>query len=628
MKIKAFILSAGLGERLRPITEELPKPLLPVFGKSILERIIERLSVLKLDGIGINLHYMKDMIEKRLRGKNLLHNITIFYEKNILGTGGGIKNAEEFLKDNIFIVHNGDIISDINLQSLIDEHISNGCIATLAINSEPEYRNIIIDKNGYLSDIRKPSPEEEAFTFTGIAIYSPRIFRYIPDGNSSIINAWLNAIKDGERIKTLDVSKYFWADTGTPLTYAKTLIELLKKNGETLYISPRARIDGEVDGYAVIEGDSVIKKGSCIKDCIILKGEVHGRYEDAIIYGERIIRLQDHSIHGVKKDEPVLIGTGGSQRRYYRIRRNNKTVVEMRCTKDDPDFSRYINYSFFFRRHSIPVAQIISIEEDNKSAILEDLGDMTLYSYLKLRPSIEKIIEIYKKAVDILITMHHHLIRYIDECPLLRERIFDYEHLRWESRYFIERFINDILQIYPENQRELDDEFHKLAMKVDSFPKRVIHRDFQSQNIMLRGKDVFIIDFQGARLGPPSYDIASLLWDPYTRLDDSIREKILNHYIEKMETIDKEFRKDEFLESLIYTKIQRHMQALGAYGFLSSVRGKKYFLKFVPYSMKLLEEDLKDREIEFPSLYELILKGIERLNKTDITEAVTSFINP
>ncbi len=627
MKIKAFILSAGLGERLRPITDDLPKPLLPVFGKSILERIIERLSAIKFDGIGMNLHYMKDMIEERLREKNLLNNITIFYEKDILGTGGGIKNAEEFLNDSIFIVHNGDIISDISIRSLIDEHISNRCIATLAVNREPEYRNIIIRNNGYLSDIRKPSPEESAFTFTGIAIYSPRILRYIPDGNSSIINAWLNAIKNGERIKTFDVSGYFWADLGTPLTYAKTLIELLKRNGETVYISPCARIDGEVDGYAVIEGDSVIKKASYVKDCIILKGDILGRYEDAIVSGEKIIRLENYSIHGVKKDEPILLGTGGSDRRYYRIRRDNKTLIEMRCKKDDPDFSRYINYSLFFRRHSIPVAEIISIEEDNKIAIFEDLGDILLYSYLKLRPAAEKIIEIYRKTVDILIIMHHHLTKYTDECPMLKERTFDYEHLRWESRYFIERFIRDILGIH-HDKRELDDEFHKLAMKVNSFPKRVIHRDFQSQNIMLRDKKVFIIDFQGARLGPPSYDIASLLWDPYTRLDDSIRKEILKYYIESMETLDGEFKKDEFLESLIYTKIQRHMQALGAYGFLSSVKGKKYFLKFVPYTMKLLEEDIRDTDGQFPYLYELVLEGIERLNRTDITDAVTSLINP
>ena len=198
----------------------------------------------------------------------------------------------------------------------------------------------------------------------------------------------------------------------------------------------------------------------------------------------------------------LLIGTGGSDRKYYRIKRNGTTEVLMQCSTSDPDFQRHLEYTQFFQKYSIPVPKLLHVETEKTSAMFEDLGDLSLYSYLKCPRKQEEIEEMYKRVIDILILMHTAVTEHITECPLLQNRVFDYEHLRWETSYFIERFVEGIRDIRLKNLSALNNEFHRLALNVDSFPKTVIHRDFQSQNIMIaKGGIPRVVDYQGARDG-------------------------------------------------------------------------------------------------------------------------------
>jgi len=113
-----------------------------------------------------------------------------------------------------------------------------------------------------------------------------------------------------------------------------------------------------------------------------------------------------------------------------------------------------------------------------------------------------------------------------------------------------------------------------------------------------------VLDYQGARIGPPAYDVVSLLWDPYYRLEDSVRDRLLTYYISKVN--DKTSFETEFRATLLPCRLQRHMQALGAYSFLSSVKGKKYFLKYIPESLRLLREDVSVANNEYPALKDLV----------------------
>ena len=146
----------------------------------------------------------------------------------------------------------------------------------------------------------------------------------------------------------------------------------------------------------------------------------------------------------------------------------------------------------------------------------------------------------------------------------------------------------------------IEEELHRLAVTVNSFTKAIVHRDFQSQNIMImNGRTPRIIDYQGARIGPPAYDVASILWDPYYRLEDELREQLLDYYMNRLSKV-------EPLNTILPCRLQRHMQALGAYGYLSMVKGKKYFLKHIPEALRLLKEESALTKDEYPELNRLV----------------------
>jgi aminoglycoside/choline kinase family phosphotransferase len=281
----------------------------------------------------------------------------------------------------------------------------------------------------------------------------------------------------------------------------------------------------------------------------------------------------------------------------------------VRFSRGDEDFDRHLAYTDFFRKCGIPVPGLLKADPGKKEAEFEDLGDLSLYGWSKcIRPE-QEMEAMYAKVIDIAVLIHTAATLHATECPLITERIFDYDHLRWETAYFVENCVSRIRDIRSEDTSRLEQEFHRLAVRVDSFPKMVIHRDLQSQNLMVtRGGIPRLIDYQGARLGPPAYDMASLLWDPYYRLEGRLRERLLSYYIARMKEKNVAgFDEGAFRDSLLPCRLQRHMQALGAYGFLSSVKGKKYFLKHMDEGLKLLKEETFMVKDEFPALYELAL---------------------
>ncbi|HIJ60588.1 MAG TPA: phosphotransferase, partial [Nitrospirae bacterium] len=147
-----------------------------------------------------------------------------------------------------------------------------------------------------------------------------------------------------------------------------------------------------------------------------------------------------------------------------------------------------------------------------------------------------------------------------------------------------------------------------LALIASGFKQTIIHRDLQSQNIIIRnGQTPFLIDYQGARLAPPAYDSASLFYDPYVEIDYTLRERLWNLYCTRL--LDKlDIKKDELEESFIICKLQRLMQALGAYSYISYIKGKKFFEKHIPSAIKLLNVTINQTNLNLPILFSTIKK--------------------
>ncbi len=366
--INIFLPAAGLGERLRPITNHLPKPLLPVLGKPLIEIILERLTPVCDGKIGINLHYKPELLRNWASASVYADRIQFFPEDPILGTGGALKNAEKFLSTGPFLVHNSDILLDIDFEQLIETHLSSGNIATLVTHRHPKYSNVVVDENDLLLDVENPGESRpdpntiaKKVAYTGIGVYSPEILQFLPPGVSHMTVAWIAAAKAGHRVQTFDVTGAYWNDIGTPASYVAGVLDALRENGETVYLSPTAKC-GKIgmDGYVVIESGSEVRDGARLRNCIVMPGaRVSGRHENRIIGPDYAIDLRETemqpSIHAreqkkVALNDPlfaayfgleekifknsqdeltdaVLIGLGGSDRRYFRVRNDGKKAV-------------------------------------------------------------------------------------------------------------------------------------------------------------------------------------------------------------------------------------------------------------------------------------------------------------
>ncbi len=618
--IRCFVPAAGFGERMRPISDYLPKPLLPVLGKPVLGHVLEkltRLSGLPAHHIGINLHHKKEPIIEWLKKSPYKSKVLFFPEDPILDTGGALKNAESFLSEcDVFLVHNADILADFDLTKLLEHHYSSGNILTLAVHDCTRFNTVAVDSNGSLKGVAgkaylSVTAKERLVAYTGIAVYDRAFLKFLPVGKSSVVDAWLDAAASGFRTGTMDVTGSYWTDVGTPAAYASAVINALRVDGETLYFNTGAAgcADALFSGYNSVEKGCSIKRGVSLRNCIMLPGSMpaQGSYENCIIGPDFVLPFVETGTEASSGEGGMLIGIGGSDRKYLRVQREGKTAVLMQCAGGDPDFTRHIEYTRFFRKFGLPVPGLISVETEKAIALFEDLGDMSLYSWLKCPRDSSQVERLYRGALDILVMLHGTITDHVAECPLLANRFFDYDHLRWETAYFIERFVQGARGVAIDNSHLVEDEFNRLALEVDSVPKAVIHRDFQSQNIMVvQPETPRLIDYQGARMAPPAYDVVSLLWDPYFRLDDAMRTRLVEYYIDRMHAGDTGFDVEKFRAALLPCRLQRHMQALGAYGFLSSVKGKKYFLKHVPEALRMLREETALARDEYPALYTLV----------------------
>jgi mannose-1-phosphate guanylyltransferase len=305
--IQAFILAAGYGERLRPITDFIPKPLLPILGKPVIELVFDRLSQIPVKSFGINLHHKSEMLMQWAASSPHAGEIELFNEMAILGTGGALSNARAFLGRSTFIVHNSDIFSDISLERLVEEHFSSGNFVTLAVHDYEKFNNLLIGSAGILRDVGKSVTGGDSrlckMAFTGIAVYSPEFLGLLPEGNSSVVDAWLMALSSGRKIGTVDFSGCSWSDIGTPASYASAVFEALQRDGETLYVHPSADCgNAQIEGKAVFEAGSAAGPGACLKNCIVLPAvqlPAGSRLEDAIAVADYTIsfKASQHIAH-------------------------------------------------------------------------------------------------------------------------------------------------------------------------------------------------------------------------------------------------------------------------------------------------------------------------------------------
>ena len=237
--MKAMVLAAGLGTRLRPLTNDRPKALVEVCGRTLLEITLARLRDFGIRDVIVNVHHYADMVIDRVKSaSNFGMHIEFSREDVLLDTGGGLKKAAWFFsesgdrsasanKNEPFILHNVDVISTIDLQRMVEAHKNNKALATLAVQDRKTSRYLIFDEQLQLcgrrlikeekTEIVRPAQNMTELAFAGIHVISPRIFPLLTeDGVFSIIPAYLRLAAQGENIQAFRADEYYWRDLGKP----------------------------------------------------------------------------------------------------------------------------------------------------------------------------------------------------------------------------------------------------------------------------------------------------------------------------------------------------------------------------------------------------------------------------
>ena len=231
--MKAMILAAGLGTRLRPLTDDRPKALVEVGGYTLLEITLRRLRQFGVREVIVNVHHFADMVGDYLKKHdNFDMRIEISCEEVLLDTGGALKKAAWFFlegskhADEPFILHNVDVLSTIELARMVEFHRQNQALATLAVQERETSRYLLFDERNRLCGRKEAreraaetvrTPETQALAFSGVHVMSPRLLSKLTEcGVFSIITSYLRLAGEGEKIVGFRADEYYWRDLGTP----------------------------------------------------------------------------------------------------------------------------------------------------------------------------------------------------------------------------------------------------------------------------------------------------------------------------------------------------------------------------------------------------------------------------
>ena len=576
-----MILAAGLGTRLLPFTKNTPKALFTVSQRPLLDIMIRSLIRAGCESIIINTHHLSQKIESFLAEQSYTIPVITRYEPLLLGTGGAIKNVADFWDDRPFLVVNSDITTDIDMEKVYRYHLAHHQPATMVLHDEPQINSVWVGKDDSVIsfDDRKTIAgfkAEKRLTFTGIQVLDPEILSFIPKNTFfSIIDAHRKLMLAGRKIKVYYSKHNYWKDIGTPERYKEAVYEVMapqgfKKTGSGHRVHDIRRVCLKGDGSDRIWYRLTAESGSG-------KGiGVNSQETTEKVTADRSLVMVDH---GIK--------------------------IQSTATEIDA----FVAIGRHLHNKAIPVPEIYLYDTFSGWVVMEDLGDLNLQEIVKKTGSLSQILHYYQSVIDLLVKMSITAAKGFDPSWTYQTACYDKDLiLEKECRYFVDFFLREYLGLDP-NFEDLKKEFISLADKALEFSVNgFMHRDMQSRNIMIKNKNYYFIDFQGGRIGPIQYDLASLLIDPYVALPFPLKVQLLNYCIDRLSAFTR-FKKNTFKTCFKFCSITRNLQILGAFGYLSRIKQKSYFAKYIPTALTTLKQNLMTLEgVEFPKLKGIVEK--------------------
>ncbi len=291
------------------------------------------------------------------------------------------------------------------------------------------------------------------------------------------------------------------------------------------------------------------------------------------------------------------IEKGGSSRHFYRVSSPERSVILVRDLGEKEENRHYASLAEFLSSHGVPVPRVLAHSETEGLLWLEDLGEQDLWATRNDPWEVRR--PLYESVLHGISLLHRIPSHALDVEDLHLQLAFDERLYRWEQEYFTEHCLGGIFDL-PEPERAsllCSEPMRRLAAGLASMPRQLVHRDFQSQNILIRNGEAVFIDFQGMRPGLAPYDLASLLCDPYVEISPEERTHLLEYYKNILKESGSPTGGD-FDRVFWQCAAQRLMQALGAYGNLSLNLGKPHFRSHVAPALLRLREALSNLHSE------------------------------
>jgi mannose-1-phosphate guanylyltransferase len=281
---KAFVLGAGLGTRLRPLTDVLPKPLLPIFGKPLITFALDHLAQLGIDKVWINTHQLQQKFKALVCDRHD-QTVELVFEPQLLETGGGIKNLESKLGGGTFIVYSGDILTDVAVERLLEAHFGQQNDVTLALRSTGISSAVRwCSKSGRILELSGSMRSDDRYDFAGISIWNPSVFARIPERTKiSFVPILADWVKEGGKIGGVLLEENYWFNVGRRDDYLRLhqiiasqrwLPRYVRNLAWPVRIEPSANVSpkSRIVGASYVGEDCQIAGGVLIEDSILLPG--------------------------------------------------------------------------------------------------------------------------------------------------------------------------------------------------------------------------------------------------------------------------------------------------------------------------------------------------------------------
>jgi len=633
---KAFILAAGFGTRMMPLTSTCPKPLIPLWNVPIMQRTIILLRSWGVKEIVINCHHRRADIAafcEQLSFRDITFHLS--HEETILGTGGALRHARHYFDSNeLFWLINADIAATLDPTPLLTSFQCRQPLASLWVHTEKGPRTVEV-ANNCVKTFRSANPATgKTVTFCGLHLLTMDLLNYLPEkGFCSIIAGYEKAMKSGKIITASHLPDTYWADIGTPGQYLEAHREILyayrkKDPGQSLYDSSNdARLHNlkrtkhlTASGFVAVAPSFRCGRDVLLNDSIMWDGTYvcAGKQVSSSIVAEGATVYQKSCAADSRFTTPehvlnrrelstarTLFGTQrfcvehlpprGSDRKFMRLSSARKSCILIRYDDSQRrENAKYAALCKWLSHRNIPVPKILSSSQKNRTIFMQDAGwqDLTDLVHQKRKSA---ILSCYQQAIDTLVLLQTRCTQDIKRSRLILEPPFSSALYRWEHDLFIREFLQPRLDLSCAQERGLRNELEQISQLLLEQPYVLVHRDLQSSNILINQQRIALIDFQGMRMGAAAYDLASLLFDPYVSLTAKIQHHLLAYYNEHIG------RHPLTSHLLSAGAMQRLIQALGAFGRLSKRPATQRFYVHIPPAQKQLTRALK----HFPMLTNL-----------------------